>query len=43
MIEAAPRILVIDDEDAILEFLDLGLSQAGLSVCCTPDGATRRA
>jgi two-component system response regulator MprA len=35
-----PRVLAIDDEEPILEFLDIGLSQQGFQVMCVPDGKT---
>ena len=38
--EAAPRILVVDDEETIREFLELGLSHEGYRVETAADGAT---
>ncbi|MHB2019011.1 MAG: response regulator transcription factor [Candidatus Xenobia bacterium] len=35
-----PRVLVVDDEEAIQEFLELGLSQSGMSVCSALDGSS---
>jgi hypothetical protein len=36
-----PRVLVVDDEDAIRELLDYGLSHAGFNVRSVPTGEKR--
>ncbi|HEY4441129.1 MAG TPA: response regulator transcription factor [Candidatus Elarobacter sp.] len=38
MDKSGERVLVVDDEDAICELLDFGLSQAGFTVETVPDG-----
>ena len=38
-----PRILVVDDEESIREFLDIMLKKEGYEVTCAEDGAEAQA